>query len=287
MSYAVRNTIILLVSLFLIVGSGYSYLKFFLEAERDSLQQELDTKKRDFDAKQNINNEFNELNDRYQAALRFIENYDKSLYPTNKPDDVYDFINAINENGGGKIFYDFVFNDSIPDNQYGIIESQLSGFGNYAEVTNFINRIEHSQLLNKISELSISPGRSDDDINDVNFSFHLESYYQKSAIFDTLNYDYNIVKDPDISTYNPLYPLIQTTFPANDEGLVNVETSRMVGITGNRVFLIGQGGKVISLKKGDRVYLGSLTDIDLQKKTATFNLNKGGIQVVVTLEVDR
>ena len=287
MSYAVRNTIILLVSLFLIVGSGYSYLKFFLEAERDSLQQELDTKKRDFNTKQNINNEFSDLNNRYQKALKFIEDYDKSLYPSNKPDDVFDFINSISEKSGGKIFYDFVFNDTIPSNQYGIIESQLSGYGNYAEVTNFINRIENSQLLNKISELTISPGRRDDDINDINFSFHLESYYQKAAIFDSLSYDYNIVKDSDISTYNPLYPLIQTTFPANDEGLVNVGSSRMVGITGNRVFLIGQGGKVISLKKGDRVYLGTLTNIDLQKKTATFNLNKGGIQEVVTLEVDR
>jgi hypothetical protein len=41
------------------------------------------------------------------------------------------------------------------------------------------------------------------------------------------------------------------------------------------------------LKIGDRVYLGSLSSIDLENSTATFNLDLGGIAEVVTLEVVR
>lgn len=287
MSYAVRNTIILLITLFLIGGLGFAYSKFYLEGKVESLQQELSTKQEDLNSKQSINSEFSQLNDRYQTALQVIENYDKTLYESNKPDNVYNFLNQINANGEDRIFYDFVFSDSIPDTQYGIIESSVIGFGNYAALTTFINKIENSQLLNKVKNLVISPARPDDDINDVNFSFVLESYYQKTQVFDSLSTEYIINENTDISLFNPLFPLIQNTVPSNEEGLLSAEGSRIVGITANRVFLIGQGGKVISLKVGDRVYLGYLSAIDLKNKTATFNLNKGGIEEVVTLEVVR
>ena len=58
-------------------------------------------------------------------------------------------------------------------------------------------------------------------------------------------------------------------------------------MTDNRVFVRDQTGRILSLKEGDRVYLGSLVSIDLQNKKATFNLDIGGIEEVVTLEVVR
>ncbi|MBO6524406.1 MAG: hypothetical protein JJ971_11305 [Balneolaceae bacterium] len=286
MSYAVRNTIILLVTLFLIAGSGLGYTKFYLEGEITSLQEEVNRKQQDLNSKQNINNEFTELNERYQTALQVIENYDKALYLSNKPDDVYDFLNTINEDGGNQIFFDFIYSDSIPDNQYGIINSSISGFGEYDALMSFINKIENSQLLNKINDVTISPGRQDDGENSVTFSFGMESYYEKTQLFDSTSLGVRIVENQNLSSFNPLYPLIQSSLPPNEEGLVSVQSARIVGITANRVFL-SQGGRVVSLKVGDRVYLGYLSSIDLENKTATFELNLGGIQEVITLEVVR
>jgi hypothetical protein len=105
MSYAIRNTLILLVTLFLIAGGGFGYYKFYLEGRIASLEQELEIKKRDFTSKQNINNEFNRVNGTYMAALEIIENYDKTLFPSSKSDDVYDFLNEINNDGGDRIFF--------------------------------------------------------------------------------------------------------------------------------------------------------------------------------------
>ena len=286
MSYAVRNTIILLVTLFLIVGAGLGYAKFYQEGRISALQEELNRKQQDLNSKQNINNDFAELNDRYETALRIISNYDKTLFQSNKPDDVYDFITEVNSDGGNQIYFDFVYSDSTPNAQYGVINSSISGFGEYASLVSFINKIENSQLLNKINDVTISPGRSDDGDNVVNFSFSMESYYQKTQLFDSVNTDYRIMENDEISTYNPLYPLIQSSLPPNTEGLINAESSRIIGMTANRIFL-NSGGKIISLKVGDRVYLGYLSNIDFDNKTATFNLNKGGIQEVVTLEVVR
>lgn len=286
MSYAVRNTIILLVTLFIIIGLGAAYSQIYLKNKINDLENELSAKQSDLNSKQNINADYAELITTYEAALNVIENYDKVLYESNKPDNVFDFLNKINEFEGNKIFFDFVYSDSIPDNEYGILESSIVGFGSYGAVVDFINSIEHSQLLNKVSEVVISPPRAEDDINDVNFSFILESYYQKTAILDSVSTEFAILKDSEVSRFNPLYPLILPSVPNNTEGLINVSSARIIGVTGSRVFL-SEGGKVISLKVGDKVYLGYLESIDIQQKKATFNLNKGGIQEVVTLEVVR
>ena len=287
MSYAIRNTIILLATLLMIVGLGFAYFKFYVDPRIRSLTEEVATKQIDFNSKQNTSSQFPVLNERYQSALTIIANYDKALYASSKPDHVFGFLNRLNRDGGNQLSFDFVFSDTLPESDYGVIQSNLAGFGNYPALTTFVNKIENSQLLNKITAITISPGRVDDNENDVNFSITLDSYYQKTQLFDSLVVEYKIMENPDISTYNPLYPLIQNSVPPNTEGLLNAESSRIVGITANRVFLTAQDGAVVSLQVGDKVYLGYLASINIQNKTATFNLNKGGIQEVVTLEVTR
>ncbi|MBO6535856.1 MAG: hypothetical protein JJ966_06495 [Balneolaceae bacterium] len=287
MSYAIRNTLILLVTLFLILGLGFSYSKFFLESKVEDLENSLVAKRNDLASKEDINIQFTELNERYQAALEVISNYDKILFSSNKPDDVFDFLNRVNAEGGNQMYYDYIYTDSIPSSEYGIIESSIAGFGRYDALTDFVNRIEHSQLLNKVSNLTISPARQDDDLHTVNFSFELESYYEKTNLFDSLGRNFSINLDEEISNYNPLFPLIQPTVQANVNGLTDIRGSRLIGMTDNRVFVRDQTGRIISLKQGDRVYLGSLVSIDLQNKKATFNLDVGGIEEVVTLEVVR
>ncbi len=287
MSYAIRNTLILLTTLLLILGLGFSYSKFFLESKVEDLQSSLTNKQNDFSSKQDINSQFTELNSRYEAALEVMGNYDKIMYPTNKPDDVYDFLNRVNTEGGYQISFDFIYSDSVPNNEYGVLQSSIAGFGDYAALTDFINRIEHSQLLNKVSELNIAPARQEDDLRMVNFSFSLESFYEKTSLFDSVGAVSTIILDEEISTYNPIYPLIQPSIEANLEGLTDVRSSRLIGMTSSRIFIRNQTGRIISLKLGDRVYLGTLADIDLENNTATFNLDLGGIPEVVTLEVVR
>jgi hypothetical protein len=58
-------------------------------------------------------------------------------------------------------------------------------------------------------------------------------------------------------------------------------------MTASRIFIVDEGGSVQSLTVGDDVYLGSLQSIDINNKSATFNLNKGGITELVTLEIER
>jgi hypothetical protein len=130
-------------------------------------------------------------------------------------------------------------------------------------------------------------GSTTAELRDITFTFTLESYYQRIEIQEGPVAFSQLVLDEDVSTFNPFYPLIQTVIAPNEDDLVNVEQSRLIGLTGTRIFIVDQGGNVVSLSKGDDVYLGKLESIDLNSRSATFNLNKGGITELVTLETER
>jgi hypothetical protein len=239
--------------------------------------------------KKSTSDAFPELNERYESALSIIENYDKSLYKGPNPDDVYDYLNYIsNSSTNSKVYFDYVFTDSTAEDQYGIMQSDINGYGAFANVVNFINKIENSQLLNKITGLTLTPpATGDSTLNEITFSFVVQSYYERIPIQEGPTFSGKLSMNEQISTYNPFYPLIQSSVPPNVNNLINIERSRLIGLTGNRIFIVDQGGNVLSLRKGDKVYLGKLETIDLKSKSATFNLNKGGIKELVTLEIER
>ncbi len=291
MSYGVRNTIILLVALLLLGGSAFAYIYFFQAPKLEQLETTLQQKQQDYNNKKAISDAFPELNANYQNAVAIIENYDKSLYKTPNPDDVYDYLNYIsNSSEQLRVYFDFNFVDSTAQDQYGIIRSNLNGYGNYVNVVNFINTIENSQLLNKVTALSLAPpggNNEGEEISDITFTFTLESYYERIPIQENVSRTNVLTRNEQVSVFNPFYPLIQPTVPPNTDNLINIEQSRIIGMTASRIFIVDQGGNVQSLTVGDDVYLGSLQSIDINNKSATFNLNKGGITELVTLEIER
>lgn len=291
MSYGVRNTIILLVALLLLGGSAFAYIYFFQAPKLEQLDTTLQQKQQDYNNKKAISDAFPQLNANYQNAVSIIENYDKSLYKTPNPDDVFDYLNYIsNSSEQLRVYFDFNFVDSTAQDQYGIIRSNLNGYGNFVNVVNFINTIENSQLLNKVTALSlVPPGGNNEgqEITDITFNFTLESYYERIPIQENALRTNVLTRNNQISTFNSFYPLIQPTVPPNSDNLINVEQSRIIGMTASRIFIVDQGGNVQSLAVGDDVYLGSLQSIDINNKSATFNLNKGGITELVTLEIER
>lgn len=286
MSYAIRNTIILLITFLVFAGASFAFLRFVQQAEIDSLTTELASLEQDYTEKQGIRDEYPSLLDRYNLARDIVLGYDKILYEENNPDDVYDYLSEIND-GNLELFYDFVFEDSSSQNQYGIINTSIAGTSLYSDFVTFINKIEHSQLINKVEQVNLSPANGFDTFDYVNFSMELRSYYQKEDFETNADESERFRTDPSISVYNPLKPLILNTVPENTDNLINVESSRLLGITGSRVFLVDQDGKTKILKAGDKVYLGYLKSIDVNTGEVIFDLDKGGIKELFTLKVER
>lgn len=286
MSYALRNSLILLVTLLLIAGAAFSYIKFVQKAEINDLTTELESLNRDYGTKTEIRDQYPPLLERYNKARDIVQNFDKKLYSSNNPDDVYDYLSEINDENL-ELFYDFTYQDSTVNNQYGILRSRIVGTGIYSDFVTFINKIENSLYLNKIENVNITPGVGEATQDYINFNMTLNSYYQKIVFETAEDIQQKFRIDSTISVFNPLKPLVLSSVPANTDNLTNIEQSRLIGLTSTRIFIIDQNGETQILKPGDKVYLGYLREIDSENKEVIFNLDKGGIQEIFTLKVER
>lgn len=282
MSYALRNSLILLVVLLLFVGAGWSYIYFVQEPEIEELQQQVDAKTSELREKQQIANQYSTVLEQVENATYYIENFDKTLYTDSNEDRVFDFMNDLNT-GNSYTDFTFAFSDSTAQDQFGIMTMNISGEGYYRYLINFIRKMEYSKPLNKINNLDITPINDLENYGRVSYSFTLNSYYDRATEFGSPTMD---IESPTYaSLHNPFFPLIRDVEP-NEENMTDVEQSELIALSSNRAFLLDQTGELQKIGLGESVYLGSLTNINLSEGTATFQLNKGGIIERITLEVN-
>ncbi|MEX2456794.1 MAG: type 4a pilus biogenesis protein PilO [Balneolaceae bacterium] len=283
MSYAIRNTIILLVVLTLISGGGYAYFEFVQKPQIESLSQNISELDTELSALSETASQLPSTQEQYEESREFIDNFEKTLFDNNNPDETYRFLSIINSTE--PLEFDFVFNDSTSTDQYGILQSQVDGQGSYRSVLNFISRIENSEPVQKVSEIVITPVNEVGSYSDVNFNFRLQSFYDRQNVLSTRQTP-GVSGFVQLSRQNPFFPLIRNVEP-NEDNLVNVEESNLVGIGRNKVYMLNQEGRMVTLLQNDEVYLGRLRSLDMNAGEAVFQLNKGGIIESITLKVER
>lgn len=282
MSYALRNTLILLIVLLLFAGAGWAYIEYVQVDQIETLETQLTERRQKLQQMQQVADDYNALATAYEEAREYFNNYQKALYLSSDEDKVYDFLTNLNREMAYNDF-SFSFADSSVHSRYGVLNMEISGQGAYRNVANFIRGIERSQPLNKIKNLTVTPINQEEEYGRVNYSFDLSSYYDRSEILDKPSFD--MFSGMYASVHNPFFPLVRDIEP-NTEGAVNVEQSKLVALSSDRVFLIDQSGVMRQIRVGEEVYLGKLTSINLNNRTATFTLNKGGIVKSITLEVE-
>jgi Tfp pilus assembly protein PilO len=282
MSYGLRNTLILLVVLTIFVGGGWSYLYFYQEPQIEELQGQVEQARSEYENKKQIADRYPTLLNRYEKATEFLNNFPKTLYPNSNEDNVYDFLNTVSS-GSAYTDFTFTFSDSTVQGDYGIMNMEIAGEGYYRNFVNYIRQIELSTPVNKINNISVSPINQLESYGMVSFSFTIASYYDRAKVLGEPST--TVSNDILGSIYNPFYPLIRS-IENNTENLIDIEQSTLLAVSGDRVFLLDQGGAMQKLRPGDEVYLGELTSINVNRGSATFVLNKGGIIDRITLQVN-
>lgn len=282
MSYAVRNSLILLVVLILFIGGGWAYFHFIQTPKIEKLEQQVDAKSKELNEKRQIANQYTTVLEQFENATFFINNFEKTLYPDSNEDRVFDFLTTLNA-GNSYTDFSFSFSDSTAQGQYGVMSMNISGEGYYRYLVNFIRKLEYSKPLNKISNLDVTPINDLENYGRVSYNYTLKSYYDRATEFGSPTMD--IVNASYSSLHNPFFPLIREIEP-NEENLINVEASELLALSSNRVFLLDQTGELQKIRLGEKVYLGNLTNINLSEGSATFQLNKGGIIERITLGVN-
>ena len=221
---------------------------------------------------------------------------------------MFDYLRSINV-GDAATSLNFTLVDSVLNDQYGEMIIKLNGGGQYYAFYNFVSMIEQSQPMIKITDLSIntSTGSDGSESDFVMYDATLRFFFNRSTSIETPELFIN--RDTPRAVHNPFNPLVKaapagssdgpvrstvTTDeepnappppPPNREGLPELNRSKLLGFTVGGILLEDQNGKVVDVKVGGRVYLGTLTEISLSQKTARFRITRNGRAENVTLRI--
>ncbi len=262
----------------LMVGTGWSRFYLVEDADIAHLDEKISQKKEQLYEHQKVANTYNNLVAQYQQVKDNVDKSAKLLVKAKNADEVYSSLISLGQEDAFT-YMNFVAVDSAHYDQFGSLKFDVSGEGYYKNVNTFINRLEYGRPLFKIKQMSIEPLAGITNLGRVNYSFKLESLFDRDGIFD--DYSTKPRKELPVFSYNSFYPLIHDV-RENEKNLPNVEESTLVSIGANFISLRDQNGKIRYMYVGDEVYLGRLIRVDTSKNEATFELNKGGIIKYIT-----
>jgi Tfp pilus assembly protein PilO len=81
-------------------------------------------------------------------------------------------------------------------------------------------------------------------------------------------------------------PLILGKLPPNSDNLPIVEKCNLIAITGNVAYIKDQSNNLLKLKVDDKIYLGYLAKVNINKGTVTFKMDRGGIKDTVVFNLN-
>lgn len=281
MSYALRNTLILLSTLVILITGGWLFLRQFPDKELKAYTTVVEQRQKDLATFKSKTDGFDAVREQYIRTLYRRENYNKELFTSNNVADIYDFIRRLNE---GPAFTQLNFStvDSLTTETHGYVTIQLDGTSSYRNFYAFLSRIEQSRPIMKVIRLQIQPKTEIDALQDVVFILTARVFYARGTT--TTSSLRTILTEIPSLRHNPLAPLIHA-IPSNTDNLSNLESSRLVAVTSGAAYIVDQSGRMVRIDVGGRVYLGFLERVSQSSGSATFRLNKGGIEESMTLRI--
>lgn len=282
MKYSIRNTLILLLTLILMAVGGWLYIQNEFNEDIELARENLSLLENDFREVQNRASMFATAQANYNEALFARLHHPKELLRDHSSSNFYDYLQQLNRDISFTQL-NYTFSDSTRNEDHGIINVTLQGEGRYENLVNFLYRIEFSRPLVQVRSVQLDNITDVERLDKVNFQVALGGYYRRG---NWTNYQAELEPSGPLGEilHNPYYPLIHEV-PPNAENLPNIDSSRLVVLTGNRAHIIDQNGTLQRLSIGDRVYLGRLTAINMQRGEAIFQLNRGGIRDRIVLRL--
>jgi hypothetical protein len=285
MDRKVKNTIGLLVLLFLVVMIGVIYNFVFLESEIEEKTQKIAELNLNAYNTEDLLRQLAELESRV-AELDSILALRKYNIPVNIPQSkFYDFINKITFSFSADSYVNVEYEDETKGTNFHYFTFRVSGISYYNEFFKLLYAIEQGKELKKVDQCSIDDNVSVDDDGvphyKVSFTLNVLVYYSNNDNFASASFVENNLR-PN-TQYDIFYPLIRENIPPNVEERLDVQTAQLLALIPDGAFLIDGNGRSFVLWEGDQVYLGYLTQIDYNSNQVHFVLNKGGIIEKVTI----
>jgi len=296
------NQILLLTILVLVAGAG-TYVTYFRQ------QNTLDRLDKKIEARQEKKDEIESLRvDRVKnkkrlatARAQWRNRYTKAPDTVTSPE-VVSYLTELTQRG----FQAFNVTSVGPEQRdgYSAYRFDAEGQAYFSSLYRLIWRLENDRPFYRVQDLRLNhleertpPSEEEGPSLDVlvSFSMTLEAIYgivedlprplrerpadQALPVAQTPTQQASVPSgvgpDPTPSI-NPFYPLVFEQIPPNEEGRLNVEAAQLISIVDNQaVFATDEGTRRV--REGDRVYLGTITEVDAAAGRVVARLNKGGL----------
>jgi len=288
MSFAVRNTIALVIILLILGGAGWGWLKLTYGDILEKLEVTVVKREARLDELEIILADYDYMKESLDQTLRRQKYYPKVLLPEETVHETYKYLESI---AGRRASFDYEYKLSGISEEGDILFAnyQLKGKGSYRNINKFVHYLENSKPLYKIESLNLSrPAGSQSASGDIDVTLKFKGIFSVGENPENLeDEEIYVLKDAVYSTrYNPFRPFVLNILPPNTENLLVVERARVIAILKGLAYIQHQQGNMLTMRVGDRVYLGILEKIDLKKGEVVFAMNRGGIfdRVILKLE---
>ena len=288
MSFAVRNTIVLTLVLLLFAGAGWGWLKLAYGDSLEILEATLIKKEARLDELEIILADYDYMQESLDKTLRRQKYYPKILLPEETVHETYRYLESI-ASRRASFEYEYKLSGISEEGDVLFANYQLKGKGSYRNINKFIHYLENSKPLYKIESLDLSrPAGSQTLSGDIDVTLKFKGIFSIGGkLQKSEDEDMYALKDAAYSTrYNPFKPFVLNKLPPNTENLLIVERAKVIAILKGLAYIQHQDGRMLTMRVGDRVYLGILEKIDLKKGEVVFAMNRGGIFDRVNLRLD-
>ncbi len=286
MSYKIRNTLILILILLLICGGGYLGLHIRYDEKIEILAQQIEQKKKEFSKLERYLADLDYYYEEIKTNQEKYKSYPKILLPTYEIHQTYRYLEYLDRLG---TFFNFTFvlADIKEKNDYAEAIYQLSGEGKFPKLAAFFMRLEKLKPIFRIDNFRM---RNKEDLNDENL---LQVDLQLTGLFSNEDrakafsiHSFRTQPQYTLLRYDPFIPLVLRKLPPNSDNLPIVEKCNLIAITGNVAYIKDQTNNLLNMKAGDKIYLGYLAKVNINKGTVTFKMDRGGIKDTVVLNLN-
>jgi len=291
-SYALRNSLILIALLAAVLGSGLYWVGVHqvekigkLQSRKEELATELEEISVVFSTYNSASAHLDHMKARWRSQKQIIP-------PMDTPDQALSYLDGRLKLAGGNVNFDFLYKGRIDETTHSTNVYALEGEGRFQNFFTFLWFLENGSRFFTIDRLQIEqwdPGsdKRTDRWDWVIFKMVFRSYFIPHSQVENLDPAAETARAAKLKR-NLFRPLITKILPENYLGLFEVEGARLKALVYDQAFLEDASGKVHFLKVGDRIYLGRLDKIDILSNRVEFVLNKGGIweRVKLSLESD-
>jgi hypothetical protein len=313
MSYAVRNTIIIAAFWALVLGAGF----FYLYGHQDSVHQRLLKQKlqkfKQVTELQDLERDLTALNE-YYGRLQEISQGKRGLIASKEsPGETYDYILREIKRNNSSLDVNLAFEredslSSVVRRNY-----KVDGEGRFTDIYRLLWLLENGPVFYDVQSLSIDRISVSDETEKVTsgaearFTLSLAGYNRKEgpAISEIVLQNEapkqmaELIKTSGINVglqrpkTNALrMAAAQRPVPAERPALINKSglpevspRSKVLAITPFSIMIVDEKGKVVKLRKGDKIFGGYLREINTQNNQAVFELDNIAGQESLVLTV--